>query len=71
MLWFPKYVRITINMKAKVDRVFVKSKQLPFFCTNSTATAGAHPKVYIAFNCDGIGSCYYCGTKYQLVDESK
>ena len=52
--------------------VIVTREQLPLHCPTADSPLWAsHPRVFIAVEETGEGSCPYCGTRFRLEDESK
>lgn len=52
-----------------VDRkpIEVSASELPLACpTPQMSLWNAHPRVYLAFNREGIASCPYCGNRFHL-----
>jgi uncharacterized Zn-finger protein len=53
------------------NRYEVTQDELPIHCPlPSSSLWNSHPRVYIAFNADGVGKCIYCGAEYVLIDKS-
>ena len=49
----------------------VSQHELPIFCPNPRMPLwSSHPKVFLELNEEGLAKCPYCGTRYQLDDES-
>jgi uncharacterized Zn-finger protein len=48
-------------------RYVVRNKDLPLSCpTDKMVLWNAHPKVYLAFDANGVAVCPYCSAHYKL-----
>ncbi len=51
--------------------VHVSQKDLPLSCPQGhEKSAFLHPRVYLAFNRDGLAICPYCQTHYRLATDN-